>query len=419
LAQLSDPRHSRVVLVGASTYAQLQPLPTVANNLSGLSDVLTDARLWGLPETNCHVVSDPRTPQEVGRALRAAARATGVGGLLLVYFAGHGVVDERTGELHLAVSQTDREAAYATAVPYDWIRRAVLESPASRRVVILDCCYAGRAISGMRDDVTAVADEVEIDRTCVLVATSPNRAALAPPDEKYTAFTGALIDVLRHGVPDGPDPLDLATIYAEIVRTQRRLARPLPEMRARNRGEQVPLVRNAARPVPRVSTGRALDVPDQVSQAGSVLIAGPTVGDPELRGATVAILAHSPSGALGVRLDRRTSRSALDVFDEPSPDVVDTAAVFDGGPVRDVITVLAAPRPGAPWPPGYRPVRGGIGTLPVPVRAAEAEGIAATCVFVGYLGWRAGELEAELSSGELVASKTTLDSWFWQQRDRP
>src|SRR5262249_12706738 len=156
---------------------------------------------------------------------------------------------------------------------------------------------------------------VEIDRTCVLVATSPNRAALAPPDEKYTAFTGALIDVLRHGVPDGPDPLDLATIYADIVRTQRRLARPLPEMRARNRGEQAPLVRSAARPVPPVPAGRALEVPDQVSQAGSVLIAGPTVGDPEMRGATVAILAHSPTGALGVRLDRRTSRSALDVFD--------------------------------------------------------------------------------------------------------
>jgi putative transcriptional regulator len=191
-------------------------------------------------------------------------------------------------------------------------------------------------------------------------------------------------------------------------------------MRARNRGEQVPLVRNAARPVPRVSTGRALDVPDQVSQAGSVLIAGPTVGDPELRGATIAILVHSPkAGALGVRLDRRTSRSALDVFDEPSPEVVDTAAVFDGGPVRDVVIVLAAPRPDAPWPPGYRPVRGDVGTLPVPVRPAEAEGIAATCVFAGYLGWRPGQLEDELASGELIASKTTLDSWFWQQHSGP
>jgi putative transcriptional regulator len=334
------------------------------------------------------------------------------------------VVDERTGELHLAVGQTDRAAAYATAVPYEWVRRAVLESPASQRVVILDCCYAGRAISGMRDDLTAVADEVEIDRTCVLVATSPNRAALAPPDERYTAFTGALIDVLRGGVPGGPDPLDLATVYDEVVRSQRRRSRPLPEMRARNGGERVPLVRNAARPAPRDAAARPAgsagpaEVPDQVSHVGDVLVAGPAVRDPELRGATVAILAHSPTdGALGVRLDRRTLRSALDVFDEHTPDVVDKAPVFDGGPVRDVVIVLAAPRTGAAWPAGFRPVRAGLGTVSTPVDETDAIGLAATCVFVGYLGWRPGQLEAELESGELVAANTTLDTWFWQQRD--
>jgi putative AlgH/UPF0301 family transcriptional regulator len=417
LVQLSDPRQSRVVLVGTGSYRQLQPLPAVVNNLNGISDVLTDARLWGLPSANCHLVTDPATPDEVGRALRAAARGTGVGGLLLVYFAGHGVVDERTGELHLAVGQTDREAAYATAVPYEWIRRAVLDSPAGRRVVILDCCYAGRAISGMSDELTAVADEVEIDRTCVLVATSPNRAALAPPDEKYTAFTGALVDVLRDGVPGGPDPLDLATVYTQVLRTQRRLGRPLPEMRARNGGEQVPLVRNAARPVRRTPAARPSTVPDEVTHVGRVLVAGPAATDPELRGATVAVLAHSPTaGALGVRLDRRTSRSALDVFDEPTPEVVDVAPVFDGGPVRDVVILLAAPRTGAGHPVDFRPVREGLGTLPVPLDETVAPSLSAACLFVGYLGWRPGQLEAELASGELVAAEDTLEGWFWRQR---
>ncbi|HEV7899065.1 MAG TPA: YqgE/AlgH family protein [Planosporangium sp.] len=420
MTQLSDPHRSRVVLVGAGAYTQLQPLPTVADNLSGLSDVLTDARLWGLPPANCDVVADPTTPQEVGRALRPAARATGVGGLLLVYFAGHGVVDERTGELHLAVGQTDREAAYATAVPYEWIRRAVLESPASRRVVILDCCYAGRATSGMSDDLSAVADEVEIDRTCVLMATSPNRAALAPPDEKYTAFTGALVDVLRHGVPDGPDPLDVATVYDEVLRGMRRRGRPLPEMRARNGGEKVPLVRNAAGPARHPAPAPAPAVPAPFSHAGGVLVAGPAVSDPELRGATVAILAHSPTtGALGVQLHRRTSRSALDVFDEPTPDVLNLAPVFDGGPVRDVVILLAAPRAGVAEPAGFRPVRGGgLGTVGVPVDETAAAALSAACLFVGYLGWRPGQLEAELAAGELVVSGTSLDTWFWQQHGR-
>jgi putative transcriptional regulator len=419
LTQLSDPHRSRVVLVGAASYAQLQPLPTVANNLSGISDVLTDDRLWGLPAANCHLVSDPTTPQEVGRVLRTAARVTGVGGLLLVYFSGHGLVDHRTGELHLAVGQTDREAAYATAVPYEWIRRAVLESPAGRRVVILDCCYAGRAISGMSDDLVAVADEVEIDRTCVLVATSPTRTALAPPDEKYTAFTGALVNVLCRGVPDGPDPLDVATVYEEVLRAHRRQARPLPEMRARNGGERVPLVRNLARPARSPAPAPPPARPGPFSHTGSVLVAGSTVSDDELQGATVAVLAHnSTTGALGVRLDRRTSRSALDVVDQPAPDLLGPTPVFDGGPVRDVVILLAAPHPGGARPAGFRPVRGGLGTVAVPLDETTAAALSAACLFVGYLGWRPGQLEAELATGGLVVSQTSLDTWFWQQHDR-
>jgi putative transcriptional regulator len=414
LTQLSDPQQSRVVLVGASTYAQLQPLPTVAGNLDALSDVLTDTSLWGLPPEFCRIVADPTTPLDVGPALRVNARATGVNGLLLVYFAGHGVVDARTGELHLAVGQTDREAVYETAVPYEWVRRSVLESPAGRRVVILDCCYAGRAISGMSDDLTAVADEVEIERTCVLVATSPNRAALAPPDEKYTAFTGALVDVLRRGVPGGPDPLDIATVYDEVLGIQRRRGRPLPEMRARNRGERVPLVRNAARPIRPVPPQDP--VPEPAARTGEVLVAGPDVEDPELRGASIGILAHTPAlGALGVRLDRPTNRSALDVLDEERTGAVASATVYDGGPVRDVIILLVAPREGV-QPPGFRPVGGGLGTLPPGIQPGPNE-LAGACLFVGYLGWMPGALETEIAAGDLVPSGTTLDAWF-RQRDQ-
>jgi putative AlgH/UPF0301 family transcriptional regulator len=410
VTRLSDPRQSRVVLVGSGTYAQLLPLPTVAANLNGVSDVLVDPDLWGVPAPNCHLVHDPTTPQEVGRALRAAARSTGVDGLLLVYFAGHGVVDDRTGELHLAVAQTDREAAYATAVPYDWVRRSVLESPASRRLVILDCCYAGRAISGMSDYLTTVGDEVEIDRTCVLVASSPNRAALAPPDEKYTAFTGALIEVVRRGVTDGPDPLDIATIYDEVYKVQRRRGRPLPEMRARNGGERVPLVHNVARPARPSVTPSPPPTPGSTSHAGTVLAAGPRVTDPELAGATVAILAHSSLGAIGVRLDRPTPRSALDVLDEERTGPIAAAPVFDSGPVRDVVIMLVAPRPGA-TPAGFRPLRDGLGTMP-PAADPGPNALTAACLFVGYLGWYPGMLEAELADGDLVPAAGSLAEWF-------
>jgi putative transcriptional regulator len=189
-------------------------------------------------------------------------------------------------------------------------------------------------------------------------------------------------------------------------------------MRARNRGEQVPLVHNAARPARPPTTPHPPPVPEPTSRTGTVLVAGPDVADPELTGATVAVLAHTPfAGALGVRLDRPTSRSALDVLDDERTSPVADAPVFDGGPVRDVVIMLAAPQAGA-TPAGFRPIRDGLGTLP-PTIDPGAHALAAACLFVGYLGWRPGQLEAELAAGELTAAPTTLGAWFWAHADAP
>jgi putative transcriptional regulator len=397
VALLSDPGRSRVVLVGAGSYLTFPPLPTVAGNITALAKILSDPARWGIPDEYCDLVRDPEDAAAVHAVLRAAARAVEVDGLLLVYFAGHGVIEPRTGELHLAVARSDPDAVYATALPYEWVRRSVLDSRASRRVVILDCCYAGRAIGGMAPGGRSVPAEVEIDQSCVLVAAPANRTALAPPDETYTAFTGVLLDLLSHGVPGRPDPLDLTTVYEEIVRVQRARGRPLPELLARNGGERIPLVRNTA------ARGSAAN-----PYVGRVFRAGPAFDDPELAGATLAILAHSPAtGAIGVRLDQPTARSPADVIGERRAAALDAPAVFDGGPVHDVVLLLVALPSGAPRPAGFVPVAGNLGTIPLAADLTAVPGEAAY-LFVGYVGWRPGQLEAELARGDLVPLDVAL-----------
>lgn len=372
---------SRAVLIGVSTYRDLPALPAVSANLTALADVLADG--WDVA-----VVREPRSPIEVRDALAGAA---GTDRLLLVYFAGHGLADVRTGELHLAVADSAAGTAYATAVPYDWIRRIVLDSPARQRVVILDCCYAGRAIPAM-----GVPVDVEIDRSCVLVAASANRLALAPPGETYTAFTGVLLDLLIRGVPGGPDPLDLTTIYEEMVRIQRARGRPLPELRARNGGERIPLVRNAAAPA---------------TYAGRIFVADRRCADPDLAGGTVAILAHSRAGgALGVRLDRTATRSPADLLGAERAAALDSPPVFDGGPVRDVVLLVVAPRG---EPPGFRPLSAGLGTMPLTADPEIlATSVASACLFVGYVGWPPGRLEYEISQRALISTGGTVVDWL-------
>jgi putative AlgH/UPF0301 family transcriptional regulator len=318
------------------------------------------------------------------------------------------------------------DSAYSSAVPFDWVRRLVQGSRSAHRVVILDCCYAGRAIPGLgTSDDAALATQVEIDRSCVLVAASSNRVALAPPDEPLTAFTGVLVELLRDGVEGGPPLLDLGTLHDEIRRVQRARGRPIPELRARNGGDRIPIVANARRAT------RPADVPADVpvrpprpespragsSLVGRVLRGGASAADPEVKG-IVAVLAHSPiEGAIGVRLDRPATRSPAHVLGDELAASLHVPAVLDGGPVRDVVLLLAVLRAGAAPPDGWRVLGEGLVVMPLDADPAQADAVvAAAHLFVGYLGWRPQQLEAELAAGDLVDTGADLAAWLSDQR---
>jgi putative AlgH/UPF0301 family transcriptional regulator len=409
--RLADPHASRVILVGGARYGMLPPLPTVAHNLAALRELVTDPDLWGLPPDNCVTLLDPSTPLQVDAAVRAVSASVRPEGLLLFYFAGHGLIDPRTGGLHLAVEQTERDAVYATAMPYEWVRRAFLDAPAGWRVVILDCCYSGRAIAGMGPG--SVADEAEIDLACVLVAASANRAALAPPDEPYTSFTGSVIELLRTGLPGGPDLLDLNTIYQHVSAVQRSLGRPLPELRARNGGERIPLARNRAAAGPRPTDTDQPPAGSPELIPGLVLTGTARLPDPELAGASVALLAYDPLvGALGVRLGRTLHRPATEVLGARTAGALATAALYDGGPVRASIVLIMRPRTDAEVP-GYRALDAHLGTAPV---TTDPDLIDAAWLFLGYVGWRPGQLEMELAQGAFVVSHRVIDDWLTRSR---
>ncbi|MFF8196457.1 hypothetical protein ACF05L_37610 [Streptomyces bobili] len=151
------------------------------------------------------------------------------------------LIDSYSGDLTLALPDSRTNAEY-TSLQYNWIRRAVLQSRAQRKVVILDCCFSGQAIGTMGGpEPLAFAG---IEGTVLLTAAAWDRMALAPAGEPYTAFTGELIDILRHGVPDGPEVLDIDLIFREMRRRATAKARPVPQMQARGSMGLLPLAFN-------------------------------------------------------------------------------------------------------------------------------------------------------------------------------
>ncbi|ESU49841.1 protein kinase-like protein [Streptomyces sp. HCCB10043] len=245
MALLSDPTRSEAVLIGVHDYATLENLPAVAQNLEGLRATLTDPEVWGLPDTACTVIPQPRSAGEVLDTVRDRARRAE--DTLLVYYAGHGLTDPHTDELYLAMPESDREREY-TSLRYEYLRRAILDqqSSAQRTVVILDCCYSGRALLGKMSASTHIADQAVVDGTCLLTASSETRPALSPPGERYTAFTGELITTLTEGVPDRPDLLDMDSLYRHVHRKLAGKSRPLPQQRNRNLGGLIAIARNRA-----------------------------------------------------------------------------------------------------------------------------------------------------------------------------
>ncbi|MFG2841259.1 diguanylate cyclase domain-containing protein [Streptomyces zaomyceticus] len=241
MSRLPDPAKSRALFIGVDRFDSLDDLPAVRRNLSTLVELFT-GEVWGLDPRNCTSLLNPATTRDVDEAIfRSTEEASDT---LLIYYAGHGLLD-RTGRLHLAMPDSDKRSVHSTAFPYDWARMRLETAKASRRIVILDCCFGARAM-GVQSSAASIVELAEAEGTYVLAAAGESAFALAPPGEPFTAFTEALVRVLTDGIADAPDFLDLDTAFKGMQSILRRQERPDPQSLGRNQVGRMPFVKNAA-----------------------------------------------------------------------------------------------------------------------------------------------------------------------------
>ena len=137
------------------------------------------------------------------------------------------------------------------------------------------------------------------------------------------------------------------------------------------------------------------------SYAGLLLVAHPNMLDPNFRRAVLFISAHTPDdGALGVILNRPLEKQVSEVVSEVPLNVLDKVPVFFGGPVGRDRLIFAS----LEWKIGEGlklnhnvdedEVNKHIGNNPGSIRA-----------FIGYAGWGAGQLEAEMRQNAWVIRK--------------
>jgi hypothetical protein len=247
---LPDRANSRVVLIGFSAFADFAKIPAVPNNLRRLKDVFADEKVGGIDRRHITVVTGLRGLSRntlLSRLQRVAKEATDT---LVVYYVGHGFLDEDDNDSLLLALPGTRRRQHFSALPYEEIRRAVRNAGARRKVVILDCCYSGRAHSdGFLDsagDAQQLAHQAPIEGACVLTATSDYARARATPGGHYTDFSGALISALENGLPGNGPYLDVQSVFAFLRQEMRSRSLPLPHLSTRDDGSALVLGRNVA-----------------------------------------------------------------------------------------------------------------------------------------------------------------------------
>ncbi|MFE1443220.1 substrate-binding domain-containing protein [Streptomyces sp. NPDC058739] len=211
-----DPRGkaNRALLVGVSEYDHVRPddregvpgqLPGVLHNRLRLREAL---RRTGLFEAG-HITLCASPPHDVfNEALRHAAQETG--GLLLFYFAGHGIVPAAGDELFLQMSNARVVAgghdAFPNAVPFTEVLAQLVASRAERVLVVLDCCYAGNAAA-----IWHRFDHLRRRKTLVLMSVQSNRLIDAGDGSGATPFTEELVQILEKEAE-----LSLGALYTQL-----------------------------------------------------------------------------------------------------------------------------------------------------------------------------------------------------------
>lgn len=134
---------------------------------------------------------------------------------------------------------------------------------------------------------------------------------------------------------------------------------------------------------------------------GRLLVASPTLTDPNFARTVVLVLEHSDDdGALGVVLTRPSATPVAEVLPAWAPLAAEPAVAFVGGPVSPNAAIcLGCARPGE-HPAGWTGIDGLLGAVDLSQDPASVEG-ALECVriYAGYAGWGAAQLEAEIALG--------------------
>ena len=171
------------LVIGNSEYddASLARLITPSEDVNDLATLLKSPDIGGFDEV-LTLVNEAATT--VRKAVARLFKEKSPDDLLLLYFSGHGVLDDQ-GHLYLAVKDTERELLSGTAIPANFITGEMDRSRSKRQVLVFDCCHSGAFARGSKGVVGA-----SVGTAAVFEGTGYGRVVLTATDATQYAWEG-------------------------------------------------------------------------------------------------------------------------------------------------------------------------------------------------------------------------------------
>ena len=144
---------------------------------------------------------------------------------------------------------------------------------------------------------------------------------------------------------------------------------------------------------------------------GRLLVAAPSLRDPRFVRSVILIAEHDDDGAMGLVLNKPSETSVGEAVPELASLSADDAPVYVGGPVA-AGSILALAEVEDP-DDASELVLGDVGFVQDPDVVARRGRI-----FVGYAGWSAGQIEAELEEESWIVVPAEADDVFSDEPDR-
>ncbi|MGA7935555.1 MAG: caspase family protein, partial [Kovacikia sp.] len=198
------------LLIGVSEYEPgLERLPSAVNDVAAMQQVLTHPDMGGFAADAVTVLRNPDR-QTMENAIYTLFANRAKEDLVLLYFSGHGVLDE-SAEFYFATRLTRKEQGRVippTAVAARSVRDWMEQSRSQHKVIILDSCFSGAFAKGVKaKDSGSVNPEQFLGGKgiAILTASTSTQYALAQEGFELSVYTHYLVEGIRTGGADQDD----------------------------------------------------------------------------------------------------------------------------------------------------------------------------------------------------------------------